>query len=242
MATLHLHLPDEREPCGYLTDREATMEYRVMTEVSPGELEWMLVRGWRRFGHLYFRPACPGCTECVSLRIPVDQFTPTKSQKRARRRCDHLHVVTRSPVVDDERLALYHAWHEMREKSRGWRVSRIGVEEYTRTFAEPHPCAREMDYYDGDRLIGVGLIDETPSALSSIYFFYHPDVRELGIGIASVLFEMEYAQQRGLAHLYLGYRVRECPSTSYKSQFKPHDLLTARPAFHEAPTWRAATE
>jgi leucyl-tRNA---protein transferase len=240
MATLHLHLPEEHEPCGYLSDREATMEYRVMTEVSPGELEWMLVRGWRRFGHLYFRPACPSCAECVSLRIPVDQFTPTKSQRRARRRCKHLRVVTRPPVVDEERLALYHAWHQMRETTRGWRVSRIGVEEYTRTFAEPHPCALEMDYYDGDRLVGVGLIDETPSTLSSIYFFYHPDVQDLGLGVASVLFEMEYAKQRGLTHLYLGYRVRECPSTAYKSQFRPHDLLAARPAFHEAPAWRTA--
>ena len=25
------------------------MEYRVMTDVTPGELEWLLVRGWRRF-------------------------------------------------------------------------------------------------------------------------------------------------------------------------------------------------
>jgi arginyl-tRNA--protein-N-Asp/Glu arginylyltransferase len=207
MATLHLHLPEEREPCGYLSDRQATMEYRVMTEVSPGELEWMLIRGWRRFGHLYFRPACPNCAECVSLRIPVINFTPTKSQRRARRKCDHLRIITRPPIVDDERLELYHAWHEMRENTRGWRVSRIGAEEYTRTFAEPHPCAREMDYYDGDRLVGV-----------------------------------EYAQQRGLSHLYLGYRVQECPSTAYKSQFKPHDLLAARPAFNEAPSWKPVTE
>src|SRR4030095_2035873 len=174
MATLHLHLPEEREPCGYLADREATMEYRVMTEVTAGELEWMLVRGWRRFGHLYFRPACPSCAECVSLRIPVDQFTPTKSQRRARRRCNHLRVVTRQPIVDDQALNLYHAWHEMRESTRGWRVSRIGMEEYTRTFAEPHPCAREMDYYDGDRLIGGGLIDATHAALRSISFFLSP--------------------------------------------------------------------
>ena len=94
-----------------------------------------------------------------------------------------------------------------------------------------------MDYYDGNRLVAVGLIDETPNALSSIYFFYHPDLRSLGIGVASVLFEIEYAQQRRLGHVYLGYRVRECPSTSYKTQFRPHDLLVQRPALHEAPDW-----
>lgn len=237
MATLHLHLPEEREPCGYLAGREATMEYRVMTEVSPAELEWLLIRGWRRFGHLYFRPACPGCVECVSVRLPVETFTPSKSQRRARKRCDHLRVVTREPIVDDERLDLYHAWHCMREDTRGWRPSRIGVDEYTRTFAEPHPCALEMDYYDGERLVGVGLIDETPNALSSIYFFYHPDTRSIGLGVASILFEIEYAKGRGLGHVYLGYRVRDCPSTAYKAQFKPHDLLIDRPAFHESPQW-----
>ena len=63
------------------------MEYRVMTNVTPDELEWMLTRGWRRFGHLYFRPACPACSECVSLRIPVATFAPTKSQRRAWKRC-----------------------------------------------------------------------------------------------------------------------------------------------------------
>jgi arginine-tRNA-protein transferase len=237
MATLHLHLPDEHEPCGYLAGREATMEYRVMTEVTAAELEWLLVRGWRRFGHLYFRPACPSCVECVSLRIPVTDFQPSKSQRRARRRCEQLRVVVREPIVDDERLDLYHAWHTMREQTRGWRESRIGEDEYHRTFAEPHPCAREMDYYDGDRLVAVGLIDETPNALSSIYFFYHPDLRQMGLGVASVLFEIEYAQQRGLGHVYLGYRVRECPSTAYKTQFRPHDLLVERPALHERPDW-----
>lgn len=213
------------------------MEYRVMTEVSPDELEWMLKRGWRRFGHLYFRPKCPMCAECVSLRIPVTTFAPNKSQRRAWKRCERLHVATRTPIVDDERLALYHAWHEMREQTRGWKTSRIGADEYTRTFSEPHPCALEMDYYDGDRLVAVGFIDHTPNALSSVYFFYHPDVRALGLGVASILFEVDYARQHELEHVYLGYRVRDCPSTAYKSQFKPHDLLIDRPEFHEPANW-----
>jgi arginine-tRNA-protein transferase len=237
MATLHLHLPEEREPCGYLAGEQATMEYRVMTEVSPEELEWLLVRGWRRFGHLYFRPACPSCAECVSLRIPVADFQPNKSQRRAWKRCREVRVTSRTPVVDDERIALYHAWHSMREQTRGWKASQITVDEYTRTFAEGHPCARELDYFDGDRLIGVGFVDHTPSALSSVYFFYHPDWRPRGLGVASVLFEVEYARTYHLSHVYLGYRVRDCPSTAYKSQFRPHDLLIDRPAFHEEAAW-----
>lgn len=208
-----------------------------MTNVSPDELEWMLARGWRRFGHLYFRPACSACAECVSLRIPVATFTPSKSQRRAWQRCSHLRVITQAPCVDETRLELYHAWHSMREETRGWKTSRIGEEEYIRTFSEPHPCAREQAYFDGDRLVALGLVDQTPNALSSVYFFYHPDVRPLGIGIASIMFEVEYARLHNLEHVYLGYRVRHCPSTAYKSQFRPHDLLIDRPSFQEAANW-----
>ena len=237
MAKVHLHLPGEVEPCGYLDDRTATTDYRVMSEVSAQELEWMIERGWRRFGHLYFRPVCPMCTECVSLRIPVATFLPSKSQRRAWKRCAHLRIAVRTPVADDERLALYTAWHAMREETRGWKDTATDMEQYQRTFCVEHPCAREIDYFDGDRLIGVGFVDVTARALSSVYFFYHPDVSPLGLGIASVLFEIDWARKHGCEFVYLGYRVQDCGSTSYKSQFGPHQLLVARPSFSEPAPW-----
>ncbi len=237
MARLHMHLPAEVETCGYLEGRESTTDYRVMTDVSPVDLEWMIERGWRRFGHLYFRPVCPDCRECVSLRIPVAKFRPTKSQRRARNRCAHLRLVVHKPVADEERLALYAAWHAMREQTRGWRAAATDLDQYARTFCVPHPSAFECDYFDGDRLVGVGFVDETPNALSSVYFFYHPDVQALGLGVASILFEIELASQRGLEFLYLGYRVRECGSTNYKSQFGPHELLAERPGFDAPAAW-----
>ena len=241
MARVHLHLPGEVEPCGYLADRTATTDYRVMTDVAPLELEWMIERGWRRFGNLYFRPVCPACTECVSLRIPVATFQPSKSQRRAWKRCAHLRIEVRTPVADEERLALYTAWHSMRETTRGWKDTATDMEQYTRTFVVAHPCAREFDYYEGERLIGIGFVDETARAVSSVYFFYHPDVRRLGLGIASILFEIEWARKHGREFVYLGYRVRDCGSTSYKSQFAPHDLLVDRPEFSEPAQWQPET-
>ena len=40
-----------------------------MVSVSAEELEVLLLRGWRRFGPAYFRPACRPCGECVSIRL-----------------------------------------------------------------------------------------------------------------------------------------------------------------------------
>lgn len=197
----------------------------------------MLLRGWRRFGLQYFRPACVGCAECVSLRIPVATFRPTKSQRRAWRKCAHWRVDVGRPHVSEERLELFRAWHAMREETRGWKPSPMDAEEYDATFCPPNPCAREMAYFDGDRLVALGLVDATPRAVSSIYFFYHPSVADCSPGVASVLFELEWARRLGCTHLYLGYRVLGCPSTAYKSHYAPHELLVGRPAFEEAPFW-----
>jgi leucyl-tRNA---protein transferase len=225
------------EACPYLAGRMASTDYRILTDVSPQEHEAMLSRGWRRFGLQYFRPQCVGCAECVSLRIPVATFRPTKSQRRAWKKCGHLRVEIGRPQVNDERLDLFRAWHAMREDTRGWKPSPMESDEYAATFCPPNACAREMAYFDGDRLVALGLVDLTPNAVSSIYFFYHPDAAPLSPGVASVLFEVEWARQQGCAHLYLGYRVLGCPSTAYKSLYGPHELLTERTPWEAEPAW-----
>lgn len=232
-----LHHYTASEPCAYLPGRASCTEYRLMLDVSPAELDALLEHGWRRFGPSYFQPVCAGCVECVSLRIPVAGFRPTKSQRRALRKCAGLRVVVGAPRVDAERLALYAAWHAEREAARGWRPNAVDEENYRMSFCFPHPCAREMAYYDGSRLVAVGIVDETPRALSSTYFFRHPDCAGLSLGTASVLFEMDWARRRGLAHLYLGYRVQGCPSVAYKERFGPHELLQGRPRLDERAVW-----
>jgi arginine-tRNA-protein transferase len=228
------------EPCPYLPGLAATTDYRILKEVSPLEHERLLELGWRRFGLQYFRPQCAGCFECVSLRVPVATFQPTKSQRRAWRKCAHWRVEVGPPRVTEERLELFAAWHAMREDTRGWKPSVLDAQEYAATFCPPNVCAREMAYYDGGRLVAVGLIDVTPHAVSSIYFYYHPEVAAVSPGVASVLLEIDWARQQGCTHHYLGYRVLGCPSTAYKAQYRPHELLAERPGFDEEPRWVAA--
>jgi len=225
------------EACPYLAERVSTTDYRILTEVSPSEHEAMLIRGWRRFGLQYFRPQCAACMECVSLRVAVAKFQPTKSQRRAWRKCAHLKVAIGPPQVDETRLELFHAWHGMREQARGWKPSPMNAEEYSATFCPPNPCAREMAYYDSGRLVAIGLVDITPNAVSSVYFYYHPDAAPYSPGVASVLFEVDWARQQGCEHLYLGYRIAGCPSTAYKAQYGPHELLLDRPELDEEPVW-----
>src|SRR4051812_27567652 len=120
MARLIQHLFEEPRPCSYLNDRSASLEHRILLEATSAELEAMLVRGWRRFGPDYFRPACAPCSECVPIRIPIDKFSPSRSQRRALRNFGSFRVIVGPPVVDEARLALYHRWHAFRESAREW--------------------------------------------------------------------------------------------------------------------------
>lgn len=224
--------------CQYLPQESASNQYRVTFQVSPMDFHQMLARGWRRFGPTYFRPACTGCAACVSIRVPVDAFTPTKSQQRALQKCRNIHFEIGSPRVDKQRLELYARWHAMRESERGWPESPLTAAEYEMQFCFPHPCAREFRYFDGQKLVAIGYVDETPEALSSIYFFFDPDYNRLSLGVTGVLCEIAAARERGLKHLYLGYRVLGCPSMEYKAQFRPHELLEGRPGDFETPVWR----
>ncbi|WNG25466.1 arginyltransferase [Cystobacter fuscus] len=245
MAIILGHSIEPPGECSYLPEQSSSMEQFVMKDVTPEEYERMLVRGWRRFGPMYFRPACQACFQCVSLRIPTATFQPNRSQRRARAACAHLRVEVGPPRVDEERLALYRAWHAEREQTREWNASPIGPREYFLQFAFPHPCAREVAWYDdtaedGPRLVGLGICDETPRAWSAVYFFYDPSYARSSLGSANVVFQVELARARGIPHVYLGYRVQECASLRYKGTFRPHELLEGRPAPDEPPHWTPA--
>jgi arginine-tRNA-protein transferase len=244
MARVLRHLVEAPRVCSYIPHKVASLEHRVMVNVSPEELDSLLERGWRRFGPDYFRPACGGCSDCVPTRLPVADFAPTKSQRRAHRKAAGLRVVLGPPEVDEERLALYHAWHGDREAAREWSPSALDTQEYQLQFAFPHPAAREVAYYDdeaGGRLVGVGICDETPRAFSLVYFFYDPAYRERSLGVANVVVSIEIARARGLPHVYLGYRVSACPSLVYKASFGPREELQGWPAPREVPRWVRAT-
>jgi arginyl-tRNA--protein-N-Asp/Glu arginylyltransferase len=226
--------------CAYLPVEQASLEVRVMIEVSGAEMDALLERGWRRFGPIYFRPACEGCSECVSLRVVTKDFAPTKSQRRAAKACSVLRRVVSRPAVDDERIALYAKWHAQREEARGWEPNGQTKERYALEFAFAHPTAREAAFYDdaaGGRLVGVGLYDETPRALSAAFFFYDPDYARLSPGTANVMALLADARAGGRPHVYLGFCVRGCASLRYKAGFRPHERLTTRPGFEEEPRW-----
>src|SRR5437868_4612563 len=146
------------EACPYLPGLASTTETLLMTGVSPVELARLLERGWRRFGPIYFRPVCGACEECVSVRVPVSGFEASVNLRRVWKRAGHLRLEIGSPLLDEQRLALYRRWHAEREAERGWKPDQIGSESYAMQFCFPHPSAREFSYWDGTELVSIGIM------------------------------------------------------------------------------------
>lgn len=243
MATWLHELREQPHRCPYLSTEEASLAVRLSVDVTAGEFGAMLARGWRRFGPSYFRPACGTCSACVPTRIRADAFVASKSQKRARQQSAGLIRLTGLPIVDDERLELYARWHRNREQQRGWDAMPISADEYTLEFAFPHPSVREVTFRDprqGNRLVGVGIVDEVPEALSAVYFFWDPEHAPSSLGTAHVVRLVDDAVARGLPYVYLGYRVDGCPSLAYKARFQPQQVLDGWPEEESPPVWRDA--
>ena len=234
------HFIEEPRGCSYLHDVKASLEYRLMVDVTPQELEELLIRGWRRFGPAYFRPACSPCGECHSIRLDVHRFEPTTSQRRALRRSARFRIEMGRPRIDADRLSLHQHWHGTREDARGWEPTQLTEDEYATQFAFPSSTGREMAWYDGQRLVALGLVDVTANCFSAAYFFYHPDIARLSPGIGNVMRCVEMARELCCQHMYLGYRVQECASLTYKGFFQPLEVLVGRPAMHEPASWKEA--
>ncbi|MBX9625359.1 MAG: arginyltransferase [Gemmataceae bacterium] len=212
--------------CSYLPGRAASFRNEVVRTLTPAEYQERLLAGWRRFGHLLFRPVCPSCRACQSLRVPVATFRPDRSQRRAAVANADLTLSIGEPAVTDEKLDLYDKFHAAQAERVGWDDhGPKDPAEYAESFTVNPLPVEEWQYRLGGRLVGVGYVDVVPAGLSAVYFFHDPDEHKRSLGTFNVLSVIRAAADRGLPHVYLGYYVDGYRSLAYKARFRPHELL-----------------
>jgi arginine-tRNA-protein transferase len=212
--------PPER--CEYLHEQTWQLEYEFVSRMSTREYEERLLGGWRRFGHALFRPSCPSCRRCQSLRIPVATFQPNRSQRRCWAASHQsLRIVIGIPSRTPEKAALREQFQSFQHDARGWPQETADYDEMF--VSNPFPT-EEWCYYDGDRLLAVGYVDRLSEGLSAIYFFYDPSERHRSLGTFNILALLAAARERGLPYLYLGYYVEGCRSLEYKGRFVPNEV------------------
>jgi arginine-tRNA-protein transferase len=217
-------------PCGYLPGREAQVRGFLTRALAPANYEELLASGFRRSGTLVYQPACAGCAECRSLRIGVERFRASASQRRCWRKNSDLAVTVGKTSATGEKFDLY-ARYVIARHGRPEDATPQAFVSFL--YDSPLPTL-EMEYREaGGKLLAVGICDRVGLSLSSVYFYYDPAEMRRGLGTYGVLWELEYARREGLKHYYLGYWISGCATMQYKSDFGPHELLDADGGWRE---------
>lgn len=214
-------------PCPYLDDRGSRTEYMYIFGCDFNFNSNLVKHGYRRFGRYFQKPVCVDCNECQSIRVDVENFKLSRSQRRVMSKNSATRYLYTKPIVDDEHLALFRKYHLYMRDKKKWKYYEINLRRYYYLYVLGFgDFGKEISYYSADgRLICVDLIDIVEDGISSIYCYYDPDFLELGLGKFSLLKEIDLARELKLKWLYLGYYVKDCASLNYKDKYKPYQTL-----------------
>ncbi len=211
-------------PCSYLPERAARSQVAAPTHLIDTEVYSDLVqKGFRRSGLFTYRPHCDHCNACVPVRIDVARFQPNRSQRRTWRRQQELTVRITGLRWDDEHFNLYQRYQSHRHPGAGMDDDMHGQYRQFLLTSRVDTRLAEFRNSDGDLLM-VSVIDILHDGLSAVYTFFEPEA-EGSLGTWAILWQIEQCRQGGLPWLYLGYWIEESRKMTYKSAFKPQQLL-----------------
>ncbi|MGY6548656.1 MAG: arginyltransferase [Roseinatronobacter sp.] len=216
------------QPCPYLAGR---MERKLFTALQGEQAEAMndtlSKQGFRRSQNVLYRPSCADCTACLSARIRVADFAPSRSQRRVMRRNSDLHRHVASAWATEDQFDLFRRYLDHRHADGG--MADMDVFEFAAMIEETPVRTRVLEYAtlspEGRRnLAAVCLTDVLDDGLSLVYSFFDPKRAGDSLGSYMILDQVALAQKVGLPYVYLGYWVPGSPKMDYKSRFSALEI------------------
>lgn len=209
------------------------MERKLFTALqgeSAGQLNDSLSKqGFRRSQNVLYRPTCVDCNACLSARIRVEDFVPTKSQKRAAKKNAYLKRSATSPWATEAQYEMFREYLEARHADGG--MADMDVFEFAAMIEETPIRTRLIEYHSAENeprdqtLSATCLTDLLDDGLSMVYSFYKPELTKDSLGTFIILDHIEIAREAGLPYVYLGYWVPGSKKMGYKARFSALEVL-----------------
>ncbi len=214
--------------CSYLPGRDARSLFLDPSAKVTAEIYQQLIdRGFRRSGCYLYQPACAACNACVSLRIPVEDFHPSRSQRRNWKQNLHRYQVT--PVdagYQESHFQLYKSYLMQRHPDGAMSCNSPG--QYIQFLTCDWAQTEFVEFRRDGRLAAVAVSDILPNGTSSVYTFYDPEESHDGLGIFALLWQIERAKALGKTWVYPGFWIQQCKKMNYKTRFRPYEAWTGQ--------------
>ena len=211
--------------CSYLEKKSARMVFLDPTHrIDVATLSELSRVGFRRSGDFVYRPECNLCRQCISSRVPAQEFKMNGVQKKAwKKNQDLVLSITPTHLANEEHFKLYERY--INERHADGDMFPPSQDQFEKFLV--HSCADSifLEFRLDNKLIAVSTCDLLDDGLSAVYTFFDPDESKRSLGTFAILKQIEYAKNIGLQYVYLGYWVPHSKKMNYKSQFIPLDLL-----------------
>jgi arginyl-tRNA--protein-N-Asp/Glu arginylyltransferase len=185
--------------------------------------------GFRRSQNIAYRPACEGCDACISVRLPVPEFAPTRTQRKIVARNADLSRDLVEAEATMEQFVLLKRYLATRHPGGGmtdmtWADYVAMVED---TAVRTHLIEYRLPSTDGGPgdLVAVSLTDLLSDGLSMVYSFFDPALEKRSLGVFAILDHIRQAAAVNLPFVYLGYWVEGSTKMEYKAGFRPMEVL-----------------
>ncbi len=208
------------QPCPYLEGRLERKLFTALQGQNAQKLnDGLSQQGFRRSQNVLYRPSCADCSACLSARIDVSKFAPSKSQKRILKKNAYLQRRATSPWATEEQYELFRKYLDTRHADGG--MADMDVFEFAAMIEETPIRSRLVEYSSSTdkELIAVSLTDVLSDGVSMVYSFFDPDRHSDSLGKYMILDHVNIAQEAGLPYVYLGYWVPGSKKMGYKADF-----------------------
>jgi arginine-tRNA-protein transferase len=210
--------------CSYLPEERAqTLFIDPDFKIDKAHNSRLSEIGFRRSGAHIYRPNCESCQQCVSCRVLVSAFEPNRRFQRICKRNADVVVSRVLDINDDACYQLYRQYITLRHADGDmYPPSRDQYNSFLLRHCEgTHYYAMHL----AGRLVGLMVVDHLENGLSAVYTFYDPQEEKRSLGTFGILWQLAEARRLGLAHLYLGFWIRDSRKMRYKIEFRPLELL-----------------